>query len=68
MIHPWELDEEQPVIPGRPLNVWRHRVGLRWTAPRLERLLRDFRFVTAGELAAQVSGCPAGSGDQGSQA
>ena len=66
MIHPWELDADQPVIPGRPLNVWRHRVGLRRTAPRLKRLLRDFRFVTAGELAAQVSGGPFGSGDQSS--
>ena len=64
MVHPWELDEDQPTIHGRPLNVWRHRVGLRRTAPCLERLLHDFRFTTAGELAAQVSGCPAGSGHE----
>jgi polysaccharide deacetylase family protein (PEP-CTERM system associated) len=54
MIHPWELDPDQPLIKGQPLNVWRHRVGLSRTGARLRQLLRDFTFVTAGELAARV--------------
>jgi polysaccharide deacetylase family protein (PEP-CTERM system associated) len=45
MIHPWEVDPEQPLLPGTRLNVWRHRLNLGRALPRLERLLRDFRFA-----------------------
>jgi polysaccharide deacetylase family protein (PEP-CTERM system associated) len=50
MVHPWEVDPDQPVISGPPLNVWRHRLNLKQTLPRLERLLSDFRFAPLREL------------------
>lgn len=46
MIHAWEVDEGQPVVPGTQLNIWRHRFNLHKTEPRLARLLGDFRFTT----------------------
>jgi polysaccharide deacetylase family protein (PEP-CTERM system associated) len=46
-IHPWELDPDQPRIGGSRLNVWRHRLNLGRTLPRLNQLLRDFRFAPA---------------------
>lgn len=45
-LHPWELDPEQPRIPAGALATFRHRVNLAKTAPRLEALLRGFRFGT----------------------
>lgn len=50
MIHTWEVDPEQPRVPGTRLNVWRHRINLGRTEARLERLLRDFRFATVREV------------------
>lgn len=42
-IHPWEIDPGQPHVAGVPaLSRFRHRVNLSRTAPRLDRLLRDF--------------------------
>jgi polysaccharide deacetylase family protein (PEP-CTERM system associated) len=50
-IHPWEFDPEQPRIPGlRRLNGWRHRVGLRKTAGKFARLLREFRFGAISDV------------------
>src|SRR5206468_6995312 len=49
-IHPWEVDPDQPLVPGTHLNVWRHRLNLHRTLPRLERLLNDFRFAPAREV------------------
>ena len=49
-IHPWELDPEQPRINLPPTKRFRHYVNLKKTAPRLERLLSDFRFGTIGEV------------------
>jgi polysaccharide deacetylase family protein (PEP-CTERM system associated) len=44
-LHPWELDPEQPRIPGMPwLTRLRHYGGLHRTADRLRRLLGEFRF------------------------
>ncbi len=43
-LHPWELDPEQPRLPGSVLRRWRHRINLGATERRLERLLTDFRF------------------------
>jgi polysaccharide deacetylase family protein (PEP-CTERM system associated) len=44
-IHPWELDPEQPRLEGLPWTTRvRHYGGLERTAPRLERLLSEFRF------------------------
>ncbi|MEO8748387.1 MAG: XrtA system polysaccharide deacetylase [Rhodanobacter sp.] len=43
--HPWEVDPRQPRVPGAtPKNRVRHYLNLARTVPRLERLMRDFRF------------------------
>ncbi|HEX5352526.1 MAG TPA: XrtA system polysaccharide deacetylase [Rhodanobacteraceae bacterium] len=43
--HPWEIDPRQPRVPGVTLkNRVRHYLNLARTAPRVERLMRDFRF------------------------
>lgn len=43
--HPWEVDPQQPRVPGVTLkNRVRHYLNLTRTAPRIERLVRDFRF------------------------
>lgn len=43
--HPWEVDPGQPRVPGAPLKSrFRHYLNLARTAPRVERLLGDFRF------------------------
>ncbi|MDE2154354.1 MAG: DUF3473 domain-containing protein [Xanthomonadaceae bacterium] len=43
--HPWEVDPQQPRVPGVALkNRVRHYLNLTRTVPRLERLMRDFRF------------------------
>lgn len=43
--HPWEVDPEQPRVPGVTLkNRVRHYLNLARTLPRLERLVHDFRF------------------------
>jgi polysaccharide deacetylase family protein (PEP-CTERM system associated) len=43
--HPWELDPEQPRVAGLPGKTrFRHYVNLHRTAPRLARLLHDFRW------------------------
>ena len=43
-IHPWEYDPGQPRLPVPALTRVRHYGGLAGVWPRLERLLRDFRF------------------------
>lgn len=50
MVHAWEVDPDQPVLPGTRLNIWRHRINLRLTESRLERLLRDFRFAPVRDV------------------
>jgi polysaccharide deacetylase family protein (PEP-CTERM system associated) len=45
-LHPWEIDPEQPRIAVGTTTRLRHYFGLRRTAGRLKRLLRDFRFDT----------------------
>jgi polysaccharide deacetylase family protein (PEP-CTERM system associated) len=50
MIHAWEVDPDQPVLPGKRINVWRHRLNLRRTEPRLKKLLKDFRFAPVREV------------------
>ncbi|MDA3913511.1 XrtA system polysaccharide deacetylase [Oleiagrimonas sp.] len=43
--HPWEVDPDQPRVPGVNLkNKVRHYLNLTRTAPRVERLIQDFRF------------------------
>jgi polysaccharide deacetylase family protein (PEP-CTERM system associated) len=43
-IHPWEIDPDQPRLPGSRLSRARHYRNLTKTEARLKRLLRDFRF------------------------
>lgn len=44
-LHPWELDPEQPRIEGASLKSrFRHYINLDKTAPRLQRLLQEFRW------------------------
>lgn len=51
-LHPWEIDPDQPIIPGTRLNIWRHRVNLRQTEGKLERLLKDFTFAPVRQVLA----------------
>lgn len=43
--HPWEVDPEQPRVPGATVkNRVRHYLNLARMTPRIERLVHDFRF------------------------
>ncbi len=45
-VHPWELDPDQPCVSGVSwLAKVRHRVGLRSTERKLQRMLATFRFT-----------------------
>ena len=55
-MHPWEIDADQPRIPGIDLKTrFRHYVNLARTEGRLRRLLTDFRW---GRLDQLVLGTP----------
>lgn len=44
-LHPWEIDPDQPRVPGTSLKTrFRHYLNLRKTEHRLGRLLSDFRW------------------------
>ena len=45
-IHPWEIDADQPRLEVPRLTRLRHYGGLRRMLPRLERLLKEFRFTS----------------------
>ena len=49
-LHPWELDPDHPFVRFRPKAMATHYARLRSTAPKLERLLSEFRFTTLGEV------------------
>jgi polysaccharide deacetylase family protein (PEP-CTERM system associated) len=49
-LHPWELDPDHPRVPFDWKARATHYVNLRSTAPKLRRLLRDFRFGTLGQV------------------
>ena len=57
-LHPWEVDPDQPRQPVPPLTRIRHYGGLHRTLPRLERLLREFRF---GPIATTLAGMRPGA-------
>lgn len=61
-LHPWEIDPDQPRVPGAPLKArLRHRVNLGRTEPRLRRLLRDFAWGRLDRLILEApDGDPAG--------
>jgi polysaccharide deacetylase family protein (PEP-CTERM system associated) len=49
--HPWELDPEQPRVPGPGMKTrFRHYLNLHRMAPRLARLCRDFRWDRADRV------------------
>ncbi len=48
-VHPWEVDLAQPRLPVSRTTQIRHYGGLERTLPRLERLLREFRFGSVAE-------------------
>jgi polysaccharide deacetylase family protein (PEP-CTERM system associated) len=47
-VHPWEVDPGQPRLSAPRLSRFRHYQNLAKTAPRLRRLLADFRFDSIG--------------------
>jgi polysaccharide deacetylase family protein (PEP-CTERM system associated) len=49
--HPWELDPGQPRVPGVTAKTrFRHYVNLKHTAPKLRRLLADFRWGSIDQV------------------
>ncbi|WP_280154029.1 XrtA system polysaccharide deacetylase [Piscinibacter sp. XHJ-5] len=49
--HPWEIDPQQPRVPGTPLKTrFRHYVNLDKTESRLAQLLRDFHWGRVDEV------------------
>jgi polysaccharide deacetylase family protein (PEP-CTERM system associated) len=59
-MHPWEIDPGQPRVRGIGLaSRFRHRVNLRKTEARLERLLASFRFSSVGAVLAKYADPPA---------
>lgn len=52
-LHPWEVDPDQPIVPGKKINIWRHRVNLGRTQKRLEKLLEDFDFAPVRQVLAE---------------
>lgn len=52
-VHPWEIDDGQPVLRVPWLTHIRHYRGIRTCGPRLQRLLREFRFCSIRETLAQ---------------
>ena len=49
-LHPWEIDPEQPRVPNASwFSNFRHYTNLAECLPRLENMLRDFRFGTISQ-------------------
>lgn len=58
--HPWEIDPEQPRIPGAPLKSrFRHYVNLGRMEAKLDRLCRDFQWGRADQVYAAELNHPA---------
>lgn len=49
-IHPWELDPDQPPLPGPWHRRLRHRANLKVTERRLERMLSEFSFGAMSDV------------------
>lgn len=54
-IHPWELDPEQPRIPSSLRSRFRHYQNLRTTEPKLEKLLRRFKWGRMTDVLRQTA-------------
>jgi hypothetical protein len=53
-LHPWEIDPDQPRVEGLAWSKrFRHYNNLSRTQERMELLLDDFSFTTAGKLLAE---------------
>jgi len=48
--HPWELDPDQPRVPMRPIDRFRHYVNLAHHRAKVDALLRRVRFSSAREV------------------
>ena len=61
-LHPWELDPDQPRLPGVPaLSRFRHLVNLGKTEDRLRALLKEFEFGAIHEaFAPKLKDCAPG--------
>ncbi len=55
LIHPWELDPNQPRLRGGGLSTFRHYVNLHDTERRFRSLLQKHRFSPMRDLVATVS-------------
>ncbi|MHC4875301.1 MAG: XrtA system polysaccharide deacetylase [Planctomycetota bacterium] len=55
-IHPWEVDPDQPRLPGRLLSRFRHYQNLHTTEHKLNALLPQFRFSTMTDSLASIAG------------
>jgi polysaccharide deacetylase family protein (PEP-CTERM system associated) len=53
-LHPWEIDPEQPRLPGSRLSRFRHYRNLHKTEWRLRKLLAEFAFAPLGEVLGQA--------------
>lgn len=54
-LHPWEIDPEQPKVPGLSWKSrFRHYTNLHRCLPRLERLIQDFEFTTVSQAMASL--------------
>jgi len=62
-LHPWELDPEHPRIDLPRRIALTHYVNLKAMAPRLRRLLRDFRFAPMRDVIAGLGDGAGRSGD-----
>jgi polysaccharide deacetylase family protein (PEP-CTERM system associated) len=58
-LHPWEVDPEQPVLPGRWKSRLRHYTNLNKTADRLRKLLRSAPFASFRESGLAAGARPA---------
>ena len=58
-VHPWELDPDQPALPGGTLQNLRHRVNIGAMGTRLAGLLSRFRFSTMSAALAELGGADA---------
>lgn len=55
VIHPWELDPDQPRLRGGRLSTFRHYVNLRETERRFRSLLEKYRFHPMRDLIPTVA-------------